>query len=107
MFRTSDAPSHDIGVGFAQDLTAAPLHAIGKIQTAIGSVAVVRASGAVVQASAGDPVYQGDTIETGADGAVAITFIDGTTFNLSATARLVLNEFGCDPTGTPNRLCLV
>ena len=103
MFRiASDAASHDIGVGFAQDLTAAPLHAIGKIHTAIGSVAVVRASGAVVQASAGDPVYQGDTIETGADGAVAITFIDGTTFNLSATARLVLNEFVCDPTGTPN-----
>ena len=103
MFRiASDAASHDIGVGFAQDLTAAPFHAIGKIHTAIGSVAVVRASGAVVQASADDPVYQGDTIETGADGAVAITFIDGTTFNLSATARLVLNEFVCDPTGTPN-----
>ena len=88
MFRiASDAASHDIGVGFAQELTAAPFDAIGKIQTAIGPVAVMRAGGVVVQASADDPVYQGDTIETGADGAVAIIFADGTVFYLSATPR--------------------
>ena len=47
-------------------------------------------------------VYRGDTIETEADGAVGITFADGTAFDLSAAARLVLNEFVCDPAGTPN-----
>src|SRR5262245_63171092 len=62
----------------------------------------MRADGARVRASAGALVYQGDTIETGADGAVGITFIDGTSFNLSAASRLVLNEFSCERTGVPN-----
>ena len=50
----------------------------------------------------GDLVYRGDTIETEADGAVGITFADGTAFDLSAAARLVLNEFVGDPAGIPN-----
>ena len=62
----------------------------------------MRADGEIVRVSVGDLVYRGDTIETEADGAVGITFIDGTAFDLSATARLVLNEFVCDRTGTPN-----
>src|SRR4029450_9726032 len=74
----------------------------GKIASAIGSVTVIRADRARVRASVGAVVYQGDTIETGADGAVGITFIDGTAFNLSATSRLVLNEFSCERTGAPN-----
>ena len=59
-------------------------------------------TGCLFEPSVGALVYQGDTIETGADGAVGITFIDGTAFNLSATSRLVLNEFSCERTGTPN-----
>ena len=47
-------------------------------------------------------VYQGDVIETAADGAVAIIFKDGTAFNLSTSARMVLNEFICDPNATSN-----
>src|SRR5262245_23294858 len=62
----------------------------------------MRPDGVLVRPSVGDLVYQGDTIETGADGAVGITFIDGTSFNLSATSRLVLNEFSCERTGTSN-----
>ena len=86
----------------AQTLAAAALEAIGKIRTAIGSVTVMRADGEIVRVSVGDLVYRGDTIETEADGAVGITFADGTAFNLSAAARLVLNEFVCDPAGIPN-----
>src|SRR5262245_7758588 len=58
------------------------------------------ASGVVAQVKVGDPVYRHDTLETGADGAVGITFIDGTAFNLSNNARMALNEFVCD--GTSN-----
>ena len=57
------------------------------------------ASGVAVQAKVGDPVFQGDVIETAANGRVSIRFIDGTTFNLSSGARMVLNEFVCDPSG--------
>ena len=41
-------------------------------------------------------------IETAADGAVAIIFNDGTAFNLASDARMVLDEFVCDPDGASN-----
>src|SRR6516165_1388608 len=77
---------------------APPPQAIGKIQTATGLVTVVDASGVVAQVKVGDRVYRHDTIETGADGAVGITFTDGTAFSLSNNARMALNEFVCDET---------
>src|SRR6516162_111261 len=96
-----DPPGDDGAVGgCAQMMGAPPPQAIGKIQTATGPVTVMDARGAVAQVNVGDPVYRHDTIETGADGAVGITFIDGTAFNLSNNARMALNEFVCD--GTSN-----
>ena len=57
---------------------------IGNIQTAIGCGGTIRrASGIAVQVMVGDPVCQGDVIETAADGRIGIRFIDGTVFNLS------------------------
>src|SRR5262244_3669206 len=81
-------------------MAAPPPPVIGTIQTTTGVVTVVDASGVVAQVQVGDPVYRHDTIETGADGAVGITFTDGTAFNLSNNARMVLNQFVCD--GTSN-----
>src|SRR6266446_5758824 len=73
---------------------------IGNIQTAIGCGTLRRASGIAVQVMVGDPVCQGDVIETAADGRIGIRFIDGTVFNLSRSTRVVLNEFLCDSNGT-------
>ena len=73
---------------------------IGHVQTAIGSGTLTRACGIAVQAKVGDPVCQGDVIETAADGRVGLRFIDGTAFNLSPGARMVLDEFVCDSNGT-------
>jgi hypothetical protein len=91
---------------------AAASNPIGKVVTATGSVTIEHANAVVVQANlpaggvgqtkAGDPVYKGDVVQTGADGKVGITFTDGTTFNLSSNARMVLNEFVYDPDGTSN-----
>src|SRR5262249_55517688 len=58
--------------------------------------------GGVGQAKTGDLVYKGDVVQTGADGKVGITFSDGTAFNLSSNARMVLNEFVYDPNGKSN-----
>ena len=69
---------------------------IGHIQTAIGSGTLTRACGIAVQAKVGDPVCQGDVIETAADGRFGLHFIDGTSFMLSSGARMVLEEFICD-----------
>src|SRR6267154_2202134 len=63
---------------------------IGNIQTAIGCGTLRRASGIAVQVMVGDPVCQGDVIETAADGQIGIRFIDGTVLNLSRGTRVVL-----------------
>ena len=77
-----------------------PSQVIGNIQTAIGYGTLRRAGGIAVQVIVGDPVCQGDVIETAADGRIGIRFIDGTVFNLSCSTRVVLNEFVCNSTGT-------
>ena len=73
---------------------------IGNIQTVIGCCTLSRASGVAVQVMVGDPVCQGDVIESAADGRIGIHFIDGTAFSLSPGTRVEINEFVCDSSGT-------
>ncbi len=73
---------------------------IGNIQTAIGCGTIRRAGGIAVQVMVGDPVCQGDVIETAADGRIEIRFVDGTVFDLSRDARVELSEFARDSNGT-------
>src|SRR5947208_15355698 len=92
------------GAARAQSDPALETSPIGKVVTATGSVTIEHANAVVVQANipasngvgqakTGDLVYRGDAVQTGADGKVGITFTDGSAFNLSANARMVLNEF--------------
>ena len=67
--------------------------AIGKLQKVMGSVTITRANVIVAQPAVGDLVYEGDLIETGIDGLIAIVFVDGTTFRLYDSAHMVLDEF--------------
>jgi len=92
----------------AQDVSIKP---IGKVVSAKGAITIEHTNTVVVQASlgnpaagakTGDPVYLGDVVQTGIDGNVGIAFSDGTAFNLSSNARIVLNEFVYDPKGTSN-----
>lgn len=91
-----------------QDVAAKP---IGKVVTATGSVTIEHATAVVVQANVpgqaehakvGELVYQGDVVQTGANGRVGINFSDGTSFNLSSNARMTLDEFVYDPDGKSN-----
>jgi tetratricopeptide (TPR) repeat protein len=85
---------------------------IGKLITAAGDVSIEHTSAVVLQASAppsgkgqaraGDLVFQGDVVQTGANGIVAIMFADGTSFNISSNARMELNELIYDPKGNSN-----
>jgi VCBS repeat-containing protein len=91
------------GVEFGDACTAAAgqlPQVIGYIQTAIGGGNIKRPSGIAVQVMAGDSVCRGDVIETTADGRIEIRFVDGTVFNLSRDARVVLSEFARDSNGT-------
>jgi hypothetical protein len=59
-------------------------------------------AGQAGQTRVGDLVYLGDVVQTGADGRVGINFTDGTSFNLSSSARMALTEFVYDPNGKSN-----
>jgi hypothetical protein len=92
----------------AQELVSTP---IGKVVTATGSVAIEHAGAVIVQANVpdqaaqtkvGDLVYLGDVVRTGVDGRVGINFLDGTSFNLSSNANMVLDEYVYDPKGSSN-----
>jgi len=101
------APAHAQVRPAVQDVASKP---IGKVVVATGSVTLERASavvqvstaGQAAQAKVGDLVYQGDAVATGADGKVGINFTDGTSFNLSNNARMVLDEFVYDPNSKSN-----
>src|SRR5262245_50961712 len=84
---------------------------IGKMVRMKGSVSIEHTTAVVLQASTegskpkvGDAVYRGDVIQTGNDGAVGISFVDGSAFNLTSNARIILNEFEYDPNGTSNSI---
>ncbi len=70
---------------------------IGHVETADGEVLAIRADGTQVTLAEGAPVFQGDAVQTGPDGAVAIVFIDETTFSLGENARMILDELIFDP----------
>jgi hypothetical protein len=91
-----------------QDASAKP---IGKVVSAKGTATIEHGSAAVVVASLGNqratvtvgqPVYLGDILQTGADGKLGIAFADGTAFDVSANARMVLDSFVYDPNGHAN-----
>ena len=84
---------------------------IGNVVTATGSVTIEHAGAVVVQANVsgqadqakvGDAVYLGDVVRTGADGRLGINFADGSSFNLSSNARMVLDQFVYEPNGRSN-----
>ena len=83
---------------------------IGKVVKAKGAVTIQHVNAVVVTASLGNPgrikigapVYLGDIVQTGSDGQLGIAFTDGTAFDLSSNARMVINDFVYDPNGKSN-----
>lgn len=84
---------------------------IGKVVAATGIVTIEHAGAVIVQANVsgepgraktGDPVYLGDVVLTGADSRVGINFSDGSSFNLSSNARIVLDQYVYEPAGKSN-----
>ncbi|WP_375454131.1 Ig-like domain-containing protein [uncultured Methylobacterium sp.] len=75
--------------------------AIGRVQTVTGAASAVR-NGVTVALHVGDLVYKGDVVATDRASALAIAFLDGTLFNLSAGARMVLSEMVYQADGANN-----
>ena len=71
--------------------------AIGQIKLLSGEVAIVRNN---VRSSAqpGDLLEKADTLLTGTDGRVGITFIDNSRFSMGPNSRIALEKFTFNPT---------
>ena len=74
---------------------------IGHVVKMTGSASVVR-NGVTVTVNIGDNVYQNDVVQTGSGSSLGLVLNDGTTFNMSASARLMLNDLVYDANSTTN-----
>lgn len=70
---------------------------IGSVTKAAGMVSVRHPDGTNGELQVGNPVYQGDQVQTGADGAVGITLNDKSAFSLGPKGAMQLDELVYDP----------
>lgn len=78
---------------------------IGAVEELSGDVTIIHADGTSETATLGTPIYQGDVIETKADGAINVLFLDETSMAVSENARMAIDEYQFDPeteSGTTN-----
>jgi len=73
------------------------IESIGRIETVSGQAFAVRADGARVELAVGSRLYDGDILETGADGAVGVVLADETSLSMGPEGRMVLDEMIYDP----------
>jgi hypothetical protein len=86
---------------YAQAGGAPAVKVVGHVVKMTGSASVVR-NGVTVDVQSGDAVYQSDVVQTGSGSTLGLVLNDGTTFNLSAGARLMLNDLTYDASSTSN-----
>ncbi len=65
---------------------------VAQIKTVSGQAEIVR-NGASAAAKVGDPLYEKDTIETGGDGSIGVTFIDNTVMSSGPNSEIVLEDY--------------
>ena len=93
-------------VQLAQAGTAVGDAPIGQVEQVQGVAQAVRTSGDTDRLSQGDPVFQGDVIQTAANSTVGISFVDGTVFSLSPNARMTLDEMVYNAGGADNSMTM-
>ena len=74
---------------------------VGHVAKMTGSASIVR-NGVTIDVQTGDAVYQSDVVQTGSFSTLGLVLNDGTTFNLSANARLMMNDLSFDASNTSN-----
>ena len=78
---------------------------IGSVQTLVGGATVQRA-GAATSLAAGQPIFQGDVVETAAGASLGIVLRDNTVFSLSGGSRMVMTSLVYDAGRTDNSMSL-
>lgn len=83
---------------------ALPLPPIGSVTCAQGSSTLSSSGGAAQNVTVGMPIHMGDTISSGPNGLVCIQMNDGTTWGLSGSTTLNVNEYLFDPINSDGEL---
>jgi hypothetical protein len=105
-----------LNLALGQYASAAPAESdtnpVGKVLTVEGGIHIEHPTAILVQANLpsngpeqakiGDLIYLGDIIQTGPDGKLGVAFTDGSSFSVSANARMEVNQFVYDPHGHSN-----
>jgi hypothetical protein len=77
--------------------------AVGQVATLQGSATVTRgAAGNAVPLQVNDAIFKNDALATAANSTLGVTFDDESTFSLSASTRIVVNEFVYQDGGSGN-----
>src|SRR6516165_9510004 len=92
-----DAPGQ-----YAQAGAPAGAQVIGRVELVSGSATVQHANGIVENVKVGDALLKGDVVMTGDGEGLTFSLIDGTAFNMGASARMVLTELVYDSNSTSN-----
>jgi FecR protein len=87
----------------SSDGTAAPAsdEPIGNVAALAGTVTVIRNKDSL-PLKLRDDIFLNDVVQTAADGSLGITFDDGTTFRLSANARIAIDSYVYQDGGKQN-----
>ncbi|HVQ71242.1 MAG TPA: FecR domain-containing protein [Bradyrhizobium sp.] len=85
------------------DATAAdaPEEPIGNVANVTGSASVIR-NDKTTPLKVKDDIYLNDVVQTGANSALGITFIDATTFNLKASTKITIDNYVYEDGGKSN-----
>lgn len=70
---------------------------IGVVEVTNGNTFLTRVDGVKTPAKVGDSIFQGDLIETDADGSIGILFSDDSIFSLAEGGQMVIDEMIYDP----------
>lgn len=74
---------------------------VGNVATLEGAATVTR-NGASAPLKLKDDIFKGDTLQTGKNSTLIVTFTDDTTLNLSASSRIVVDNFVYQEGGNAN-----
>jgi len=78
--------------------------AIGQVETLTGSASATRVGGSVDTLRVGTRIFNGDTVQTGNNSRLGITFLDQTVFSLSANAKMVIDDLVYTFGGNSNKM---
>lgn len=79
----------------------APEEPVGNVATVTGNASVIR-NDKTTPLKVKDDIYLNDVVQTGANAALGITFIDNTTFNLRASTRITIDSYVYEDGGKNN-----